>query len=483
MDANKGLKAKDIFLSLSPLAVLIVLLYLTISIFHSDALSGASQVSLLFSSAFCVFVGMVFYKTRWKKIEEMISVNIGKISGPLLILMLIGALSGVWMLSGTVPLMIYYGLKILNPSFFLVCACVICSLVSVLTGSSWTTVATIGVALMGIGKAQGFSDGLIAGAIISGAYFGDKISPLSDTTVIASSSTGTPLFEHIRYMLYTTIPSLVLTLLLFVVIGLNYDVTSGNQIDTYSETLQSTFNLSPWLILIPIITFLLIYFKVPAVIVLFIAVMLGVVFSLIFQRDILLSVSDFDGNIVERLTAGVMRSIYDSTSITTGNAEVDNLVATRGIRGMLDTIWLILCALTFGSYMEACGMIKRITHAIRRFVRTRLQLVSSTVLTGIFLNIATGDQYMSILINGSVFNDIYKKLGYESRLLSRTIEDSTTVTSVLVPWNTCGMTQATVLHVSTITYLPYCFFNILSPLVSIFVAAIGYKIFKRKEEE
>jgi len=466
----------DILLAISPLAVLILFLFVSISIFHNDTLAGASQVSLLFAAAYCVTIGIAHFKVKWQAVEDRIGYNIGKIASCILILMFIGALSGVWMLSGTVPLLIYYGLQVINPTYFLVSACLICALVSVLTGSSWTTIATIGVALMGIGSAQGFSGGMVAGAIISGAYFGDKISPLSDTTVMASSITDTPLFVHIRYMMQTTIPTLAVTLIIFTVLGFTSHTGACDQVQGYISALQGSFNLSPWLLLVPVITFTMIYLKRPALIVLFLATLLGVVFALVFQPDVLIRISGVEGSTFSRLAEGVIRGIYDTTQLDTGNAEVNDLVATRGIRGMLDTIWLILCAITFGSCMEACGMIGRITSAIKYLVRNRTQLVAATAFTGVVLNVVSADQYMSILINGSVFKSIYHKMGFENRLLSRSIEDSTTVTSVLIPWNTCGMTQATILNVSTLAYLPYCFFNLLSPLMTVLFAALGINI-------
>lgn len=463
------------FISFLPIALLMGLLYFTISNFGSDSLSGGSQISLLLTSAFCVFLGMAFYRTPWKDFERAIINNISGVSTALIILLIIGALSGIWMISGVVPTLIYYGIKIIHPDFFLASSCIICILVSVMTGSSWTTIATIGIALMGIGKAQGFDEGIIAGAIISGAYFGDKISPLSETTILASSVTETPLFTHIRYMMITTIPSIVITLILFCILGFTSADYNPEQMATFSAGLATRFNITPWLLIVPIITGILIARKVPSIITLTISTLLAAIAALIFQPEILSELAD-NGNAMK----GLMTACYGSTNLATPSESLTELVATRGMAGMINTVWLILCAMCFGGAMTAGGMLGSITSVFVRFVRNRLTLVSSTVFSGLFLNVATADQYISIILTGSMFGNVYKKEGYESRLLSRSTEDAVTVTSVLIPWNSCGMTQATVLNVPTLVYLPYCFFNIISPMMSILVAAIGYKIFKIK---
>lgn len=463
------------FISFLPIALLMGLLYFTISNFGSDSLSGGSQISLLLTSAFCVFLGMAFYRTPWKDFERAIVNNISGVSTALIILLIIGALSGIWMISGVVPTLIYYGIKIIHPDFFLASSCIICILVSVMTGSSWTTIATIGIALMGIGKAQGFDEGIIAGAIISGAYFGDKISPLSETTILASSVTETPLFTHIRYMMITTIPSIVITLILFCILGFTSADYNPEQMATFSAGLAARFNITPWLLIVPIITGILIARKVPSIITLTISTLLAAIAALIFQPEILSELAD-NGNAMK----GLMTACYGSTNLATSSESLTELVATRGMAGMINTVWLILCAMCFGGAMTAGGMLGSITSVFVRFVRNRLTLVSSTVFSGLFLNVATADQYISIILTGSMFGNVYKKEGYESRLLSRSTEDAVTVTSVLIPWNSCGMTQATVLNVPTLVYLPYCFFNIISPMMSILVAAIGYKIFKIK---
>lgn len=462
--------------ALLPLIALVGLLAMVIPIFGGDALLGGSQVSLLMATAVCVGIAMIKYNYKWSTLEEGMAKNIKKVTPAIIILLLIGAISGTWMLSGVVPTLISYGLQTLTPRFFLASCCIICAIVSIITGSSWTTIATIGVALLGIGKAQGFETGWIAGAIISGAYFGDKISPLSDTTVLASSTTGTKLFTHIRYMLITTVPSMVITLIIFTVAGLLMSHTDSAQSALFADTLAQKFNLSPWLLLIPLITALLILVKLPTIITLFISSVIAAVCILIFQPHILLQI--VPGESLDFTTAfkALMTSIFGSTSLSTGHPEIDALVATRGMRGMLDTIWLIICAMCFGGVMSASNMIRSITNIFVRFVHRPKSAVCSTVGAGLFFNTCTADQYLSIILTGNLFKELYQNRGLESRLLSRTVEDSVTVTSVLIPWNSCGMTQATVLGVGTLTYLPYCFFNLLSPLMSILVAFTGFKI-------
>lgn len=365
-------------------------------------------------------------------------------------------------------------MQIIHPDFFLASTCIICALISVMTGSSWTTIATIGIALMGIGKAQGFNEGWIAGAIISGAYFGDKISPLSETTILASSITDVPLFRHIRYMLITTTPSLIVTLIIFTVMGFVVETNSTEHMADFAISLKDTFTITPWLLIVPVVTGILIARKTPSIITLFLSTLLAGIFAIIFQPDLLREVAGENN-----LFKGAMMTFYGSTNLDTGNDMLTSLVSTRGMAGMMDTVWLILCAMCFGGAMTASGMLGSITSVFVRFMKGRVSVVASTVCSGLFLNLTTADQYISIILTGNMFRNIYEKKGYESRLLSRTTEDAVTVTSPLIPWNTCGMTQATILNVSTLTYLPYCFFNIISPLMSILIAATGYKIIKR----
>lgn len=457
--------------SLIPILILVGMLFATIKTFGSDALNGGSQLSLLATTASCILIGMVFYRIPWKNYEKAITDNITGVATSIIILLIIGALSGIWMLSGIVPTLIYYGMQIIHPSFFLASTCLICILVSLMTGSSWTTIATIGIALLGIGKAQGFNESWIAGAIISGAYFGDKVSPLSETTILAASVTETPLFRHIRYMMITTIPSIVISLILFAILGFSTDTHSVQHIQEVALHLEQRFTITPWLLIVPLVTAILIARKVPSIITLSISTILACIAAAIFQPEVLREVAGG-----ESLFKGMMIGCYGSTSLSTASPALSELVATRGMAGMMNTVWLILCAMCFGGALTASGMLKSLMNVFIRFMKTRVSLVSSTVCSGLFMNLATADQYISIILTGNMFSEVYRKEGYDSSLLSRTTEDAVTVTSPLIPWNTCGMTQATILNVPTLAYLPYCFFNLLSPLMSIFIAAIGYKI-------
>ena len=454
------------YLSLIPFVALIALIATCVSAFGTDALDGATQVSLLIASAVCVFVGFLMRRVEWEALEREMTDKIASCMPSIIILLLIGAIGGTWMLSGIVPTMIYYGVQVLRPEWFLVSSSLFCALVSLMVGSSWTTVATIGVALMGIGRAHGFDDGWVAGSIITGAYFGDKLSPLSDTTVLASSVSGTPLFTHIRYMMKTTIPTFCISLLIFTVAGLMTDVAGSGEM-TFLNELEQTFMISPWLLLVPVLTGVMIARRWPAMVVLFLAALMAAVVAVVWQPALIAQISEAGWY------EGIMKVIYGSTSIQTGAPALDELVRTHGMAGMMPTVWLIICAQVFGGVVTATGVLRDVMQMLLHFVRGTASLVASTALTGIFCNIALSDQFLSIILTSSMFKDVYRDRGYESRLLSRTCEDGATVTSVLVPWNTCGLVQSTVLGVATLAYLPYCFFNLLSPVTSILVAASG----------
>lgn len=353
----KDNKIPSPLVSLLPVFVLILLLFVTIRTFGSDALSGGSQVCLLVATAVCVLIGMAGFRRSWKDFELAVTNNIAGVSTALIILLIIGALSGAWMVSGVVPTLIYYGIQVIHPHFFLVSTCIICAVVSVMTGSSWTTIATIGIALMGIGKAQGFGEGWIAGAIISGAYFGDKVSPLSDTTILASSVTDTPLFTHIRYLMITTVPSLVITLIIFTIAGLSHEATDTGHIAEYTRILSDKFHISWWLMIVPVVTAILIARKVPSIITLFVSTALATVFALIFQPGLLCEIAGQGVEGIAALFKGGMGMLYGGTQLETGNAEINELISTRGMAGMMNTIWLIICAMCFGGAMTAGGML------------------------------------------------------------------------------------------------------------------------------
>ncbi len=464
------------WISVVPLAVLTLLLYVVIRCFGGDAINGGSQIALLSAASVCAMLSIGIYGCRWTVLEEAIVDNIRASASAIIILLLIGAIAGTWMVGGVVPTMICYGLRVLHPSFFLVATSLICAGVSLMTGSSWTTIATIGVALMGIGRAMGFPEGWIAGAIISGAYFGDKLSLLSDTTVLASSTVGVEVFTHIRYMLYTTVPSMLIALTVFTIAGLSLDHGSGAHAQLYADTLRATFRITPWLLLVPLATGILIARKLPALVTLFAAVVMACIAMIAAQPELIAKVAG-----IERLDflsgfKGVLMTCFGPTALETGNVQLDELVATRGMAGMLNTVWLIVCAMCFGGVMTGSGMLRSLTGIFLRLVRRTFSAVASTVGAGLFFNLCTADQYISIILSGRLFKELYAARGLEARLLSRSVEDSATVCSVLIPWNSCGMTQATVLGVSTFVYMPYCIFNIASPLMSLLVAALGWRI-------
>lgn len=475
------------WVSLIPFIVLVAALSVVIYVFGTDALSGASQVALMFAAGVTVVISMILYRIPWKTFEDAILDNITSVGTSIVILLLIGAVAGSWMVSGVVPTMIYYGMKVIFPDIFLFASCLISAVIAVMTGSSWTTIATIGVALVGIGTAQGYEPGWIAGAIISGAYFGDKVSPLSDTTVLASSSAGTPLFTHIRFMMVTTVPSFVITLIIFLVVSLMHNEPSAMQAADFAHDLKNTYNISPWLLLVPVLTAVLIIRKVSAIATLFIAAVIAGVAALIFQPHIISAIANSSAAIMGTKLSfvesfkGLSITYYGATAIETGNEALNSLVSTRGMTGMLNTVFLIIAASCFGGTLVGSGMLQTLTDTLVKFVKRRVTMVASTVGTGIFANMITGDQYLSILLTSSLYKKLYHERGYESKLLSRSVEDSATVVSVLIPWNSCGMTQATVLKVATLDYLPYCFFNIISPLMSIFIAAIGFKIVRKSK--
>lgn len=469
--------------ALIPLGVLIALLAIDIYIFGADSILGASQVALLVATGVCIALSMWLYKTPWKTFEQAIKENVGEVSTAVIILFLIGAISGTWTMSGVVPAFIYYGIQLINPKVFLLTACVLCAVVSIMTGSSWTTIATVGVALLGIGRAEGFSDAMTAGAIISGAYFGDKISPLSDTTVLASSINKVDLFTHIRYMMFTTVPSITITLIVFTVLGLTHGGQASGEMGVYTEILSQKFHISHWVLLVPAYTIYLIWRRRPAIMVLALSSLAAAAAAVILQPDIVkgIGAAVTEGGKAKIYFTGVVEMIYNTVSLETGNPEVNQLLSSRGMLGMLNTVYLILCAMCFGASLKASGMIADLSRILTPFTKTRSGLVASTVVTGTGLNGVVSDQYLSIILTSNIYRDKFEKDGYEARLLSRSVEDSATVTSPLFPWSSCGMTQATILSVPTLVYAPFCLFNLISPLMSILMAVIGWKIVRREK--
>ncbi|MTI30517.1 Na+/H+ antiporter NhaC [Xanthovirga aplysinae] len=469
--------------ALIPVVFLIGLLIVNVQVFGDEALSGSNQIVLILSAAIAVLVA-IRMGAKWEDLQDGIIKSISSAMPSILILLMIGALAGTWMISGVVPAMIYYGLQILNPTIFLFAACVVSAVVSLATGSSWSTIATIGVALLGIGQALGISEGMIAGAVISGAYFGDKMSPLSDTTNLAPAMAGTDLFTHIRYMVYTTVPSIGITLIIFLGIGF-FQSSSGSvhDIDVVLASIEKSFNITPWLFLVPAIVIFLIVKKVPALPALLLGSLLGGVFALIFQPHIVEIVSGVDGSSLKSSYVGIMKAIYTDVSVTTDNAMVNDLLSTSGMSGMMGTIWLILCAMMFGGVMEGSGMLERLSEEVIKKAHSAGSLIASTAVTCGFFNVTASDQYLAIVVPGRMYAKAFREKGLAPENLSRALEDSGTVTSVLVPWNTCGAAQSTVLGVATVAYLPYCFFNIISPIMTIIFGAFNIKIRSLREDQ
>ncbi len=472
----KEIRKPNIFQAFIPILFLIVFLILNVYFFGEDTLQGANQIALLLAATVGGIVA-VFLGHNWYDVRKQVVKSISSAMPSMLILLLIGSLAGTWLLSGVVPSMIYYGLKILHPSIFLLASVIICAMVSLATGSSWSTVATIGVALLGIGNALGFSDGIVAGAIISGAYFGDKMSPLSDTTNLAPAMAGTDLFTHIRYMVYTTGPSIIITMIIFLILGFTYDYSGGEaNVQTTLNAIENTFNITPWLFLVPAILIIIIVKKMPPLPALMTGTLLGAAFAVVFQPHVVEQVSGITSNYTMSSYVAIMQSMFGDIAIITEDAHVNDLLITHGMAGMLNTIWLILSAMVFGGVMEAAGLLVRITESIIRFAKSTGSLVATTVGTCMFFNVTASDQYISIVVPGRMFAKTYRDRGLKPEVLSRTLEDSGTVTSVLIPWNTCGATQSAVLGVPVLTYLPYAFFNIISPFMSIFMASFNIKI-------
>jgi NhaC family Na+:H+ antiporter len=449
---------------------------LTSNVFlFDDVLDGPNQIALLLAASAGIVVAWRL-GFKWANINSRIIKTIGSAMPSMLILLLIGSLAGTWLISGTIPVMVYYGLDIIHPKVFLVTAVIVSAIVSVVTGSSWSTVATIGVALLGIGKTMGFDPAIVGGAIISGAYFGDKISPLSDTTNLAPAMAGTDLFTHIRYMTQTTIPSMIITLVIFLVIGFFYDYHSqAVNVSSVQHAIETTFNTTPWLLLVPLTLFVVIVMKMPPLPSLMIGTLLGGLFAVIFQPQTIEYLVP-DENYFKASYMAVMQAMFGDVSLSTDVKAVNELLSTSGMRGMLNTVWLILTAMVFGGVMEAGGLLERITRPIVERAKSTGSLVASTVVTCLFFNTTASDQYISIVVPGRMFKDSYAKKGLKPEVLSRTLEDSGTMTSVLIPWNTCGATQAKVLGVETFAYAPYAFFNIISPFMTIAFAYLNIKI-------
>ncbi|MCO4813422.1 MAG: Na+/H+ antiporter NhaC [Flavobacteriales bacterium] len=475
-------KTPSFFLAFVPILFLIIFLSINVLYYGEDATYGPNQIALLLSGMAAVLVGLKL-GFKWKELQKGIVDSINSALPAIIILLLIGALAGTWMMSGIVPTMIYYGLEILNPTIFLVAACVVSAIIALATGSSWTTVATVGVALIGIGTALGMSQGMVAGAIISGAYFGDKMSPLSDTTNLAPAMAGTDLVTHIKYMSLTTIPSILITLVIFLILGFFIETKPSEEgVGNMLNAIDSTYNISPLLFVVPGIVILLIVKKMPAIPALFIGTLLGVVAAIIFQPEIVKEISGETGSYFKASYKAAINSMSYETAVQSGFDNVDKLVKTKGMNGMLNTIWLIVCAMCFGGVMEAAGLLQKITKSIVVFAKSTGSLIATTAGTCIFFNATASDQYLAIVVPGKMFEDIYPERGLKPENLSRTLEDAGTVTSVLFPWNTCGAAQSSVLSVATGEYWIYCFFNLISPVMTVLYGYLNIRIARTEKK-
>ena len=474
----KDAKNLTIWEAIVPVVALVIMLFYNVFYaFGDDALSGSNQFILLLGAAVAAIIGY-FKKVKYKYMLEMIAENVKSTTGALLILLLVGALAGTWLISGIIPSMIYYGLQILNPTFFLVASVIICSVISIATGSSWTTSATVGIALIGIGNTLGISAGMTAGAVLSGAYFGDKMSPLSDTTNLAPAMAGGELFDHIKYMAYTTVPTITITLIIFLIIGLNIETNGTPDISDKLEAINDAFNISPWLFIVPLTVIVLIIKKTPPLLALLLGTIFGALAAIITQPQIVMSISDAKILNFESAYKGVMKAITVDTAVETSSVELNDLFTSGGMNGMLGTIWLIICAMVFGGVMEAIGALSRISKALLSLATTTFGLFTSTVTSCLALNVTASDQYLAIVVPGKMFKKAYQDRKLAPENLSRTLEDSGTVTSVLIPWNTCGAYQSGVLGVSVVDYFLFAFFNWISPFMTLLFAAFSIKIKK-----
>jgi NhaC family Na+:H+ antiporter len=472
---NSNSAGLSIGVALLPIIFLVLLLSINVFIYGDDSLNGTNQFILILSGLFGASIGFI-YKVSYKKILTSISNSVKSVTGALLILLFVGALAGTWMISGIIPAMVYYGLKILDPNIFLPACIVICSIISVATGSSWTTSATVGIALVGIGKALGIPAGMVGGAVIAGAYFGDKLSPLSDTTNLAAAVTKVDLFKHIKYLTYTTIPSISITLIVFIILGF-LQVSDGTTDNTYLlNAISEKFNITLVLFIVPLLVLIMIVKKTPPLIALVIGTLVGALFSLIFQPQIINELSGgINSSIVDSYIV-IMNTITGEINIETNNEILNDLFSTGGMLGMMNTIFLVIGTMVFGGVMDAIGALKTISKALLKWADNTFKLFASTVASCLALNVSASDQYLSIVVSGKMFEKAFEDKGLAPENLSRTLEDSATVTSALIPWNSCGAYHSSVLGVSVGEYFIYAIFNWISPFMTLLYAAFRIKI-------
>ena len=461
--------------ALIPVIALIGMLAYNVYVFGDDAIGGSNQFILLMGGAVAAIVGF-YNKVSFKAMIAEVAENVKSTTGALLILLMVGALAGTWLISGIIPAMIYYGLQILNPTIFLAACVIISAIISIATGSSWTTSATVGIALIGIGNALDISLGMTAGAVLSGAYFGDKMSPLSDTTNLAPAMAGGELFSHIRYMSMTTIPTILITLFVFIVIGLNLETSGEANTDGILSSIDKAFEINGWLFIVPLVVILMIIRKTPPLVALLIGTLLGGVFALVFQPTVVAGLTGATTLNFESGYKGILNAITVKTNIATDNPALNDLFSAKGMQGMLGTIWLIVCAMVFGGIMDGIGALSRITKGLLGLAKSTFSLFASTVGSCLALNVTASDQYLAIVVPGKMFSKAYADRGLAPENLSRTLEDSGTVTSVLIPWNTCGAYHSGVLGVPVADYFFFAIFNWLSPMTTLFFAALGIKI-------
>jgi len=463
--------------SLFPIVLLIIFLTFNVYVYGDDAMGGSNQFILLLGAAAGIGLG-IFKGFKFSNMMSQVAENLKSVTGAIVILLFVGALSGTWLISGIIPSMIYYGLNILHPSIFLPACLIICAIISIATGSSWTTSATVGIALICISKAIGVPVEMSAGAIISGAYFGDKLSPLSDTTNLAPAISGSDLFTHIKYLTITTIPTITISLIIFVILNF-YMVSSGTTDNTVLlEAINQTFNITPLIFIVPLIVIILIIKKTPPIIALFTGTILGAIFAIIFQQDILTQLSNSSSLTFDGAYSAIINSITIDTNIESGNSELNDLFKSGGMFGMMNTIWLVISAMVFGGVMESIGALKTITTSLLNLGKSTFSLFASTAGSCLAINLTTSDQYLAIVIPGKMYEKAFKEKNLAPENLSRTLEDTGTVTSVLIPWNSCGAYQSGVLGVSVIDYFFYAIFNWLSFFMTLIVAGLNYKIKK-----
>ena len=466
-------------IAILPLIFLVTLLsfnlYANVFIYDEDPLAGSSQFILILSGAFAAMIGNI-YNVSYKDVVNSISNSIKSVTPALIILLWVGALAGTWMISGIIPSMVYYGLKILDPNIFLPACIIICSIISVATGSSWTTSATVGIALVGIGKALEIPVGMVGGAVIAGAYFGDKLSPLSDTTNLAAAVSKVDLFKHIKYLTYTTIPSISITLIVFIILGINQSSSGVTDNSFLINTIENTFNISLVLFIVPIIVLIMIVKKTPPIKALTIGTLLGALIAILFQPQIINELSDSSNSSIIASYKVLIDTITSDVSITTESEILNELFSTGGMIGMLNTIFLVMATMIFGGSMDAIGAIKVISKALLNLADNIFKLFASTVASCLALNLTASDQYLSIVVSGKMFEKAFEDKGLAPENLSRTLEDSATVTSALIPWNSCGAYHSSVLGVSVGDYFIYAIFNWISPFMTLIYAALRIKI-------